>query len=133
MNLKVSLICTVLNEGHSIKKLLACIQQQTHLPDEIIFVDGGCVDETVSILKRYAITGGLPIRVITAAGANISQGRNLAIKAAIHPVIASTDKSKILLGEQFDIVIGARFTNESDLSFFNVDSLSHFEMVQKSR
>jgi glycosyltransferase involved in cell wall biosynthesis len=91
VNIKVSLICTVLNEGRSIEKLLASIQQQTHLPDEVIFVDGGSVDETVSILRRYAITGGLPIRVITAAGANISQGRNMAIKAATHPIIASTD------------------------------------------
>jgi LPXTG-motif cell wall-anchored protein len=49
------------------------------------------------------------------------------------PVIASTDKSKILLGEQFDIVIGARFTNEADLSFFNIDSLPHFEIVQKAK
>jgi LPXTG-motif cell wall-anchored protein len=49
------------------------------------------------------------------------------------PVIASTDKSKILLGEQFDIVIGARFTSEATLSFFNIDSLPHFEIVQKTK
>jgi len=41
-------------------------------------------------------------------------------------VIASTDKSKILLGEQFDVVIGARFTDEASLSFFNIDCLPHF-------
>lgn len=91
MNLKVSLICTVLNEERSIEKLLDSIRQQTRLPDEIIFVDGGSVDGTVSVLKKYGATRKLPIRVITAAGANISQGRNIAIKAATHPVIASTD------------------------------------------
>jgi len=49
------------------------------------------------------------------------------------PVIASTDKSKVLLGEQFDLVLGARFTKETDLGFFPVDSLPHFEIVQKSK
>ena len=49
------------------------------------------------------------------------------------PVIASTDKSKVLLGEQFDLVLGARFTKETDLVFFPVDSLPHFEIVQKSK
>ena len=49
------------------------------------------------------------------------------------PVIASADKTKVLLGEQFDLVVGARFLNEADLNFFNVDSLPHFEIVQKSK
>ena len=49
------------------------------------------------------------------------------------PVIASTDKSKVLLGEQFDLVIGARFSKETQLTFFTIDSLQHFEIVQKSK
>ena len=49
------------------------------------------------------------------------------------PVIASTDKSKVLLGEQFDLVVGARFTKDTGLSFFSIDSLPHFEIVQKSK
>lgn len=48
-------------------------------------------------------------------------------------VLASTDKSKVLLGEQFDLVIGARFTDEKNLSFFAIDSLQHFEIVEKSK
>ena len=49
------------------------------------------------------------------------------------PVIASTDKQKILLGEQFDLVISARYTNEANLSFFEIDSLPHFEILKKSK
>src|SRR5687768_12662913 len=47
--------------------------------------------------------------------------------------IASTDKSKILLGEQFDLVVGARFANETDIAFFPIDSIAHFEILQKSK
>ena len=49
------------------------------------------------------------------------------------PVIASTDKTKILLGEQFDLVVGARFTDASSLSFFTIDSLPHFEILQRAK
>jgi glycosyltransferase involved in cell wall biosynthesis len=91
MFLKVSVICTVLNEGSSIQKLLDSLAQQTRLPDEIIFVDGGSTDNTVTTLEDYATAHHLPLRVITAPGANISQGRNIAIESAAGPIIASTD------------------------------------------
>jgi glycosyltransferase involved in cell wall biosynthesis len=91
MNLKVSVICTVLNEAASIKNLLDSLACQSRAPDEIIFVDGGSSDETVMILQDYAHRHGLPLRVIVEAGANISRGRNIAIEAATGPVIASAD------------------------------------------
>ncbi len=47
------------------------------------------------------------------------------------PVVASTDKSKVLLGEPFNLVVGARYTKGSDLNFFEIDTLPHFEIVQK--
>ena len=88
---KVSLICTVLNEGPAIQKLLDSLVSQTRRPDEIIVVDGGSTDDTVAVLRRYAEVQQLPLRVIVAPGANISRGRNIAIEAAAGPVIASTD------------------------------------------
>jgi glycosyltransferase involved in cell wall biosynthesis len=89
--MKVSVICTVLNEGSSIINLLDTLARQTVAPDEIIIVDGGSTDNTVSITEKYAAGYRLPLRVITAPGANISRGRNLAIEAAAGPIIASTD------------------------------------------
>ena len=88
---KVSVICTVLNEGGSIQKLLDTLLQQTRPADELIFVDGGSSDQTVTILESYAETHKLPLQVIVAPGANISRGRNIAIDAAAGPIIASTD------------------------------------------
>lgn len=89
--MKVSVICTVLNEGQAIQKLLDSLAQQTRPPDEIIFADGGSTDDTIAVLERSATTHHLPVRVLVEPGANISQGRNVAIEAAAGPIIASTD------------------------------------------
>jgi glycosyltransferase involved in cell wall biosynthesis len=91
MSISVAVICTVLNESESIRTLLDSIVQQTHLPNEIIFVDGGSTDNTVAVLEQYAADYALPLQVIVAPGANISRGRNIAIEAATSPIIASTD------------------------------------------
>ena len=91
MDKNVSVICTVLNEGESIKGLLDSLAVQTRQPDEIIFVDGGSWDNTVDILNNYAAEHRLPLRVIVEPGANISRGRNVAIGEAKGPIIASTD------------------------------------------
>lgn len=85
----VSLVLTVLNEGSALHKLFQSIRRQTRQPDEIVVVDGGSTDDTIAILDSYA--DELPLRVLTAPAANISRGRNLAIDAAQHDVIAVTD------------------------------------------
>ena len=89
--MNVSIICTVLNEGRSIQKLLDSFEAQTRRPDEVIIVDGGSTDDTVAYLAQYAQAQQLPLRIIVEAGANISRGRNIAIAAAAGPIIASTD------------------------------------------
>lgn len=91
MNISVTVICTVLNENESIRTLLDSLVQQTARPNEIIFVDGGSTDDTVAILEQYTADYTLPLQVIVAPGANISQGRNMAIEAATSTIIASTD------------------------------------------
>ncbi len=86
---RISVICTVLNEGESIRRLLESLAAQTRQPDEVVIVDGGSRDTTVAVIDEYA--GRLPLRVLIEPGANISRGRNVAIAAASGDIIASTD------------------------------------------
>jgi glycosyltransferase involved in cell wall biosynthesis len=85
----VSVICTVLNEGESIRRLMDSLALQTRPPDEVMVVDGGSRDNTVEVIQEYA--DRLPLRLRVVPGANISRGRNAAIEAASGDVIASTD------------------------------------------
>ncbi len=86
--MNVSLIFTVLNEAKSIGALLDTIAAQTRRPEEVVVCDGGSADDTVKLLQAES---RLNLRVIVEPGANISRGRNVAIAAATHNLIACTD------------------------------------------
>jgi glycosyltransferase involved in cell wall biosynthesis len=84
--MKVSLIATVLNTDDHVDGFLASIAAQSRPPDEVIVVDGGSTDGT---LERLRDADG--VTVLSAPGANIARGRNVAIAAAAHEAIAVAD------------------------------------------
>jgi glycosyltransferase involved in cell wall biosynthesis len=132
MSETVTVICTVLNEAHSIERLLNSLNAQTIPPNEIIFVDGGSTDSTVAILKEYSVKYQLPIRVIVSPGANISRGRNIAIEAATSDIIASTDAG-VRLEPDWLAELLAPFRDDSTLQvvsgFFVPDAHTPFEVA----
>ena len=85
----ISLIFTVKNEADALPRLLDSIAAQTRAPDEIVVVDGGSTDATLAVLNERA--KNLPMKIIARPGANISKGRNAAIRAAHGDIICSTD------------------------------------------
>lgn len=85
----VAVILTVLQEGEAARAVLESLCQQTRPPDEVVIADGGSRDQTVAVLREYA--GRLPLRIVSAPGSNISQGRNAAIRAASGDIMAVTD------------------------------------------
>jgi glycosyltransferase involved in cell wall biosynthesis len=89
--MKVSVILTVLNEAESLPRLFDSLAAQTRLPDEVIVVDGGSVDGTLTVLRAERERTRFPLTLIERPGTNISQGRNVAIAAARGDVIAVTD------------------------------------------
>jgi glycosyltransferase involved in cell wall biosynthesis len=135
VNPKVSLICTVLNEGTAIERLLESIRHQTCPPDEVIFVDGGSADDTVAILERHAESCPVPIRVIVVPGANISQGRNVAIQAATNLIIAGTDAG-VRLDPQWLAELARPFQHQPSAvavaGFFVPDPHSVFELAMSA-
>jgi glycosyltransferase involved in cell wall biosynthesis len=88
---KVSLVSTVRNAAEEIGEFLESISAQTRPPDEVVIVDGGSTDGTAEVLR--AAPG---ITLLEEAGANIARGRNLAIAAATHDVIAVSDADCVL-------------------------------------
>lgn len=89
--MKVSLVTTVRDAGPAIEEFLASVARQTRAPEEIVVVDGGSTDGTFELLSRAE-----GITLLREPGANISRGRNVAIRAATHEVIAATDADCVL-------------------------------------
>jgi glycosyltransferase involved in cell wall biosynthesis len=71
-NIVVSIVIPTLNEEHHLGSLLSDISHQTRRADEVIVVDAGSEDGTVSVAKRFPnvvfLTGSPPV----AAGRNLS-------------------------------------------------------------
>lgn len=128
----VAVICTVLNEANSIDELLGSLQAQTRLPDEVVIVDGGSADGTWERLLGWP-DGALSLTVLRRPGANISLGRNEAIRAAQAEVIAVTDAG-VRLDPGWLAALIAPFELEEPppdvvSGFFVADPQSLFELV----
>jgi glycosyltransferase involved in cell wall biosynthesis len=89
--MKVSLVATVKDARPHIEEFVASVNAQTRRPDEVVIVDGGSTDGTWEVL-----TGVEGVQALSEPGANIARGRNLAIRAAAHDVIAVTDADCVL-------------------------------------
>lgn len=93
--MRVTLICTVLNEADNIGSFLESIEKQTRLPDEIVVCDAGSRDGTLQMLREFAARFPRPFKVIEEPG-NRSHGRNVAIQNAKQELIAGADAGCVL-------------------------------------
>jgi glycosyltransferase involved in cell wall biosynthesis len=88
---KISLVATVKDAGQHVGDFLESVRAQTRPPDEVVIVDGGSTDGTLETLRSAP-----DVTLIEAPGANIAGGRNAAVRAAAHDVIAVTDADCVL-------------------------------------
>jgi glycosyltransferase involved in cell wall biosynthesis len=88
---KISLVATVKDAAPHVGEFLDSVRAQTRPPDEIVIVDGGSTDGTLDTLR-----GAGDVTLIEETGANIARGRNLAVAAATHDVIAVSDGDCVL-------------------------------------
>ncbi|MDQ3990984.1 MAG: glycosyltransferase, partial [Actinomycetota bacterium] len=89
--MKVSLVVTVKDPGPALAEFLTSVRAQTRIPDEVVVVDGGSTDGSLALLEREPA-----VTLTRAPGSNIARGRNLAVKAAAHDVIAVSDGDCVL-------------------------------------
>lgn len=95
-SVKVSLITTVYNESANVVEWMTSLSKQTRLPDELVVVDAGSTDGTVSLLESILPSLSFPVKIITRPGCNIAAGRNIAIQNASHDIIGCTDFGCVL-------------------------------------
>src|SRR5262249_42801978 len=88
-----------------IGQLLESLLAQTHKPDEIVIADGGSVDATVAVARRFADRG---VRVLEIGAAYPGRGRNEAIRACKNDWIALIDAGCVALAGWLESLLAAR-------------------------
>jgi hypothetical protein len=109
----VSVIATVLDERKEIDRLLEGVTAQLRRQDELVVVDGGSHDGTYERLLEYARRDSR-VHVHRAPGSNIAAGRNLAVRAARHELIACTDAGCLLAPHWLERLVAAFSAAEPD-------------------
>lgn len=127
--MRITLISTLLNEASHLEESLKTIDAQTRPPDEVVIVDGGSTDGSLDILKRWA-AGRPDARIESRPGANISAGRNAAIRLATGDVIAVTDFG-CTLDPGWLAALEAGFEGGTDvvMGFYAPDPRTSFERI----
>ncbi len=99
--MKITFIATVYNEEKTIGRMLESLAKQTRMPDEIVIVDGGSTDGTLSVISNFIKTFTSEEsksllrhhprwKTITKKG-NRAVGRNEAIRHATGDIIVCSD------------------------------------------
>ena len=110
---KVSLVIPMRNEQESLAELLTALQAQTFRADEIILVDGGSTDDTVS-LARQLTSDDERFRIIQVGDATPGRARNVGIELARNDWIALTDAGNRAEPQWLEQVV-ERATSASDV------------------
>jgi len=85
----VSVIVTAKNEQKTVEQCLSALMKQDYPDYEVLFVDAGSEDSTLSIAHKIAASGSR-LRVLQTTG-NPSQCRNMALRLCNSDIIAFTD------------------------------------------
>lgn len=94
--MNVSIVCTVLNEATSIGPLLESIKNQTLQPREVVIIDAGSTDGTLTKIEDFKRNNATLNIVTKIVPGNRSVGRNVAIRLAQSEIIAVTDAGCVL-------------------------------------
>lgn len=90
MNTKISIVIPVYNAEKYIKKCLKSILGQTYTNVEVILVNDGSTDNSLSIIKTYATTDAR-IKIVDKKNEGVSSARNTGLKNATGEYVLFVD------------------------------------------
>ncbi len=103
-----TIVITILNEAHSLSKLLNALAGQTLGPSQILIVDGGSTDAGPDMVRAFAQKyPRLNISLLTKPG-NRSVGRNEGIEQALTELVAITDAGCIPQPDWLEKLVAAQ-------------------------
>lgn len=111
----VSVLVAVYNVDKYLSKCLESIINQTYINLEIIIVDDGSIDTSLSICKDYE-KKDTRIKVISKKNEGLSSARNIAIECANGQYIYMTDSDDYLLPDMIKTLVTLLLNNKADIA-----------------
>ncbi|TWP26756.1 glycosyltransferase [Apibacter muscae] len=131
MHIKISIIVPVYNVESYLSKCLSSIVNQTLKEIEIIAVNDGSTDNSLSILKKYSSIHK-NIIIINKDNGGLSDARNVGIKNALGEYIAFVDSDDWIDKEMmFDMYYLAK-NNDADIVFCSLQKVDEYDNVIKN-
>ena len=93
-------VSSIYNSSNTIRNSIKSIQNQTFKKFEVIFVDDGSVDESLSIIEREKFD--IPVRILT--GIKAGAARNFEIKNACFNYTIFLDADDIWYPERLSVL-----------------------------
>jgi glycosyltransferase involved in cell wall biosynthesis len=92
---EISALLTTRNRAHLLPRVLDALRHQTLAPSrfEIIAVDDGSTDDTLTLLRRYAET--MSLRIFHQRHRGLAEAKNLGIFAASSPIVVFLDDDDV--------------------------------------
>lgn len=132
--MKISLIVPVLNEKNQLLTLLEDLSEQTHPPDEVLFIDGGSTDGSTQLIDEWK--GLVPQSIVQLQGSSIPQARNYGISIATHSYILFTDVGcrlpKDWVESHRSMLLSAESKNSIVYAPVQPTSLTRFQVISGS-
>lgn len=126
-----SVVATTYNDADEILKYLENICGQSEPPAEVIIVDGGSQDNTVSIIENYALNSLIPIHAVRGGRLNISQGYNEAIRHSKSRLIGITGIGNYYEKDFFQKLLSKQIQEDCDVTYSPVRGWSKGAFSEK--
>ena len=116
----ISVVVSLYNVEKYIVACLSSIVQQTFRDFELILVDDGSTDNSVSVAKEYLEKTGTDYRLILKKNGGQSSARNTGLKESKGEYIVFIDSDDVISKDFLEILINA-FQDDVDFTFCNYE------------
>lgn len=130
-NDKISIIVPIYNTENCLDKCIQSIINQTYLNLEIILVNDGSTDSTLTICKKYEKLDNR-IKVINVSKNGVSSARNTGIKCATGKYIGFVDSDDYIDNDMFEILYNLLINNNADISMVSYRKILNKKLINKN-
>ena len=87
----ISVVIPLYNKEYFVERCLNSIESQTSHPFEVLIVNDGSTDNSMSLVNDYCVNSDLNIKIINQDNLGVSVARNNGVKNAVCPHVAFLD------------------------------------------